>query len=141
MNEFEPRGYLTLERALERFGQLRRADESEAEKASSKQAFQQHLFVAELSAEVLTNDGVPHSLKSSIWGSAEAERIFETGRAGISVGDCYFPATVHGPVFIKQSSIDALFDDDSDDQSQSSDSQHESQEGAETPQLDAESRT
>ena len=138
MNEFVPRGYLTLERALEHFGQLRRADESEAEKASSKRAFQQHLFAAELSAEVLTNDGVLHSLRSSIWGGVEAERIFETGRASISVGDIYIPDSVHGRVLIKQSSIDALFDDDSVDPSQSPDSQHEPQKDAEAPQPDAE---
>ncbi len=138
MNDFVPRGYLTLEKALEHFGRLKHADKWEAEKASSKREFQRLLFAADLSAEVLTDDGILHSLRSSIWGSVEAERIFETGRASISVGDIYFPDTMHGPVFIKQSSIDALFDDDSDDPSQSSDSQHESQEGAETPQLDAE---
>ncbi len=120
MNEFVPRGYLTFEQALEHFGRLKHADEWEAEKASSKQEFQQLLFAGDLVAEVLTDDGILHSLRSSIWGSVEAARISETGRASISVGDFYFPATVHGPVLIKQSSIDALFDGDSDDSSQSS---------------------
>jgi len=119
MNKFNPRGYLTLERAFKRFCQLRRADKPKAKKAESRRAFQQHLFAAELPAEVLTDDGVLHSLRSSIWGGVEAERIFETGRASISVGDIYIPDTMHGPVFIKQSSIDALFDRDSDDHSQS----------------------
>ncbi len=119
MNDFVPRGYLTLEKALEHFGQLKHPDDWEAEKASSKRVFQQHLFTADLSADVLTDDGVLNSLRSSIWGSVEAERIFETGRASISVGNEYFPDTVHGPVLIEQSSIDALFDDDSDDPSPS----------------------
>ncbi len=119
MKKIVPRGYLTLEKALEHFGQLKHPDDWEAEKASSKQEFRQLLFDADLSAEVLTDDGVLHSLRSSIWGGVEADRIFETGRASISVGDEYFPATVHGPVLIKQSSIDALFDGDSSDPSPS----------------------
>ena len=118
MNEFVPRGYLTLEKALEHFGRLKHADEWEAEKASSKQEFQQLLFAGALSVKLFTG-GKLLSLESSIWGSVEAERIFETGRSSISVGDIYFPDTMHGPVFIKQSSIDALFDRDSDDHSQS----------------------
>ena len=117
MNDFVPRGYLTLEKALERFGQLKHPDDWEAKKASSKRELQQSLFAAGLSAGVLTDDGILHSLRSSIWGSVEAERIFETGRASISVGDYYFPATVDGPVLIEQSSIDALFDDASDEPS------------------------
>ncbi len=36
MNDFDPPGYITLEKALERFGQLMRAVEGEVEKASSK---------------------------------------------------------------------------------------------------------
>ena len=119
MNEFDPRGYLTLEKALEHFGQLKHADEWEAEKASSKREFQRSLFAADLSAEVLTDDGILHSLRSSIWGSVEAARIFETGRASISVGNEYFPDTAHGPVLIEQSSIDSLLDGESDDPSQS----------------------
>ncbi len=115
MNEFVPRGYLTLEKALEHFGRLKHTDKWEAEKASSKQEFQQLLFAADLPAEVLTDDGNLHSLRSSIWGSVEAARISETGRASISVGDEYFPNTVHGRVLIEHSSIDALFDGDSDD--------------------------
>ncbi len=105
MNEFVPHGYLTLEKALEHFGQLKHADEWEAEKTSSKREFQQLLFDADLPAEVLTDDGYLHSLRSSIWGSVEAERIFETGRASISVGNEYFPNTVHGPVLIEQSRV------------------------------------
>ncbi len=119
MNEFVPRGYLTLEKALEHFGRLKHTDKWEAEKASSKQEFQQLLFAADLVAEVLTDDGNLHSLRSSIWGSVEAVRISETGRASISVGDEYLPHSVHGRVLIKQSSIDALSDGDSDDSSPS----------------------
>ena len=117
MNEFVPRGYLTLEKALEHFGQLKHADEWEAEKTSSKREFQQRLFAADLSAEVFTDDGILHSLRSSIWGGAAAERIFKTGRASISAGDHYFPYMVDGLVLIKKSSIDALFDGDSDEPS------------------------
>ena len=132
MNEFVPSGYLPLKEAVEYFGRRRETAKlsdigpevldhelENTEKASSKQEFQQLLFAADLSAEVLANDGILHSLRSSIWGSVEAERIFETGRASISVGDYYFPDTVYGPVLVEQSSIDVLFDGDSDDPSQS----------------------
>ncbi len=118
MNEFVPRGYLTLEKALEHFGRLKYAGDWETKKDSSKQEFRQLLFEGTLSAKLFTDYGVLKSLPSRDWGSVEAERIFETGRASISVGNEYFPDTVHGPVLIEQSSIDAL-DDDSDDPSQS----------------------
>ena len=119
MSEFVPRGYLALGKALEHFGRLKYAGDWEIEKDSSKQEFQQLLFEGTLSAKLLTNYGVLNSLPSRDWGSVGAERIFETGRTSISVGNEYFPDTVHGPVLIEQSSIDALFDGDSDDPSQS----------------------
>ena len=110
MNPFVPDGYLTLEGALEHFGQLKHADKWEAEKASSKRTFQQFLFAETLSAKLFTPGGKLLSLESSIWGGIEAERIFETGRASKSVGDEYFPDAVDGPVLIEQLSIDALCD-------------------------------
>ncbi len=113
MDQNIPRGYLTLEKALEHFGQRKYPVEWETEKDSSKQEFQQLLFEEVLRANIFTDGGNLYSLQSRIWLSVEAERIFETGRASTSVGDYYFLATVHGPVFIKQSSIDALFDDPS----------------------------
>lgn len=114
MSPFLPDGYLTLERALEHFGQLKYADQWEAEKASSKQDFRQLLFAKTLSAELFTG-GKLLSLESSVWGSVEAERIFETGRASISAGNEYFPDTVDGPVLIEQSFIDTLFNRDSEE--------------------------
>ena len=108
MNEFVPRGYLTLEKAVEYFGQLKHAGEWEAEKASSKQEFQQLLFEGNLSAKLFTDYGDLISLPSRDWGGIGAERIFETGRASISVGNEYFPDTVHGLVLIEQSAIGAL---------------------------------
>ncbi len=118
MNEFEPRGYLPLEKALEYFGQLKHPGEWEAEKASSKQEFRQLLFAGTLSAKLFTG-GKLLSLESSIWGGTEAEYIFVSGWATIRGGNEYFPAEVRGRVLIEQSSIDALFDGDSDDPSQS----------------------
>ena len=119
MNEFVPSGYLPLKEALEYFGQLKHPDEWEAEKASSKQEFQQLLFEGNLSAKLFTDYGDLESLPSRDWGGVGAERIFETGRSSISGGNEYFPAEVPGRVLIKQSSIDALFDGDSDDPSPS----------------------
>ena len=92
------------------------ADEWESEKTSIKREFQQLLFEGTLSAKHLTDDGDLESLPSRVWGSVEVERIFETGRLSISVG---YHAMVHGWVLIEQSSIDALFDGDSDDPSPS----------------------
>ncbi len=119
MNEFVPRGYLTLKKALEHFGKLKHGDKWEAEKASSQQEFQQLLFEGTVPAEHFIG-GRFFSLESSIWGTVETERIFETEQASRSVGNEYFPDVVYGPVLIKQSSIDALFDGDSDDPSRSS---------------------
>ncbi len=118
MNDFVPRGYLTLEKALEHFGQLKHAGEGKAEKASSKQEFRQFLFAGTLSAKLFTA-GRLLSLESSIWGRTEAEYIFSSGWGTIHGGDEYFPSEVRGRVLIEQSSIDALFDRDSDDPSQS----------------------
>ena len=115
MNEFVPRGYLTLKKALEHFGKLKHADKWEAEKASSQQEFQQLLFEETVPAELFTDDGDFESLPSRDWGGVGAEQIFETERSSISGGDYYFPATVHGRVLIKKASIDALFDGDSDE--------------------------
>ena len=125
MNEFVPSGYLPLKEALEYFGQLKHPDKWESEKASSKQEFQQLLFEGNLSAKLFTDYGELESLPSRDWGGVGAERIFETGRSSISGGDYYFPDEVRGRVLIKQASIDALFDGDSDDPSQSSKGQED----------------
>ncbi len=117
MNEFVPRGYLTLKKALEHFGKLKHGDKWEAEKASSQQEFQQLLFEGTVPAEHFIG-GKLTSLESSIWGR-EAEYIFASGWATIHGGNEYFPAELRGRVLIKQSSIDALSDGDSDDPSQS----------------------
>ena len=118
MNDFVPRGYLTLEKALEHFGQLKHAGEGKAEKASSKQEFRQFLFAGTLSAKLFTT-GRLLSLESSIWGRTEAEYIFSSGWGTIHGGDEYFPSEVRGRVLIEQSSIDALFDGDYGDSSPS----------------------
>ena len=115
MDQNIPRGYLTLEKALEHFGQRKYPVEWETEKDSSKQEFQQLLFEEVLRANIFTDGGNLYSLQSRIWLSVEAERIFETGRASTSVGNEYTPTVVYGRVLIKQSSIDALFDGDTDD--------------------------
>ena len=132
MNKFVPRGYLPLKEALKYFGRRRETAKlsdigrealdhelENTEKASSKQEFQQLLFEETVPAKLFIG-GRFFSLESSIWGTVETERIFETEQASRSVGNEYFPDVVYGRVLIKQSSIDALFDDDSDDPSQSS---------------------
>ncbi len=91
MNEFVPRGYLTLEKALERFGQLKYADDWKARKASSEQEFRQLLFAETLSAKLFTG-GKLLFLESSIWGGIEAEYIFASGCATLRGGHEYFPA-------------------------------------------------
>lgn len=118
MNEFVPCGFLTLKKTLEYFGQLKHGDEWEAEKASSKQEIQQLLFEETVSAKLFVA-GRFLSFESSIWGGGEAEYIFASGWATIRGGNEYFPAEVHGRVLVEQASIDALFDGDSDDPSQS----------------------
>ncbi len=139
MNEFVPRGYLTLKKALEHFGKLKHADKWEAEKASSKREFQQLLFDETVPAKHFIG-GKLRSLESSIWGRGEAEYIFASGWATIHGGNVYFPATVHGPVLIKQSSIDALFDGDSDDSSQSPEAKSDGTLTAEAPETRKEKR-
>ena len=136
MNELVPRGYFSPEKAIEYFGRrlkfagrdttklseigreaLKRELEK-TEKASSKQEIQQllrHLLFEEILSAKHFIGGKLLSLESSIWGRGEAERIFASGWATICGGHEYFPAEVRGRVLIKQSSIDALFDGDSDE--------------------------
>ncbi len=136
MNELVPRGYFSPEEAIEYFGRrlkfagwdttklseigreaLKRELEK-TEKASSKQEIQQllrHLLFEEIVSAKHFIGGKLLSLESSIWGRGEAEYIFASGWATIRGGNEYFPAEVRGPVLIKQSSIDALFDGDSDE--------------------------
>ncbi len=115
MNEFVPRGYLTLEQAIEHFGRRKHGAEWKAEIDSIKLELQ-HLFFEEiLSPKLYTKDGVFHPLPSRNWGSSEAARIWSTGESSVSVGPMYFEYVVYGRVLFEQASIDALSDGDSDD--------------------------
>ena len=86
MNEFIPRGYLTLEKALEHFGWLKHPDEWEAEKASSKREFQQLLFDETVPAKhfiggKLVKDWTYHACRDTVttWLQTEGHSEFERG--------------------------------------------------------------
>ncbi len=121
MNEFVPRGYLTVEQAIEHFGRRKYGAEWETEIDSIKLELQQLSFEETLSPKLFTKDGVFYPLPLRIWGSSEVERIWSTGRSSVSAGPEYFEYVVYGRVLFEQATIDALLDGESDDPAPKSD--------------------
>ncbi len=136
MNEPVPRGYFSPEEAIEYFGrrlkfagwdttklseigrEALKHELEKTEKASSKQEIQhllRHLLFEEILSAKHFIGGKLLSFESSIWLNVEAEYIIASGWATTRGGHEYFPAEVRGRVLIEQSSIDALFDGDTDD--------------------------